>query len=49
MNPKLLKLKQQLTLSLARNDVKEIIRLRKEIIKLDDNEDIEELNTLFDG
>ena len=49
MNPKLLKLKQQLTLSLARNDVKEIIRLRKEILELGDEEEIEELNSLFDG
>jgi len=51
MDKKLENLKRQLNLALDRNDASEIVRLRKEILKLEgENDDLEELNlNLFDN
>ena len=49
MNKILENLRRQLNLELDRNNTKEIIRLRKELLKYEDNEELEELNSLFDN
>jgi len=45
---KLKKLREKLNLALDRNDAKEIIRLRKELLERGDEEELEEMTRLVD-
>ena len=49
MNKKLEKLKRQLNLEIDRNNTKEITRLRRELLECGDDEELEEMNRLFDN
>ena len=49
MNKKLENLKRQLNLEIDRNNTKEITRLRRELMECEDDEELEEMNRLFDN
>ena len=49
MSKKLLKLRNELAFYLERNDTTNILRIRKELLKLGDDSEIEDINnSLFD-